>query len=251
MSVQPICNHLGYGRIVCCLSLLLLLTATGCERRPVEQEAPPDDDLLMLGKPYGGQRLPAKGSLSYRFMTTTRGAYLIIVSDVTAPSRVVLQHPKKTCYLTGNGSCELVSSPRETYGFKIIEEGGQGMEFTLRVIHGWGSNFFEGVTADPVPVSVGQPYLGSVGVNMSSFYRFKTSARTAYTITVSQTHSNLSWVLFDRWVFDIILRGCDVHDGARDESCKLTGLWPHTEYYMMVSEQSGVPGNFQLLVQEQ
>ena len=241
-------NRRRGGRLLCWLLPALVLAFPGCQRKPAERQAD-EGPLLTLGQPYAHRQLPAGGSLSYRFRTDRRGAYLIIMSDVAEPSPVTLKHPKRTCYLAGNGSCELVSSPDEAYDFEISSDDGRALDFTLLVTHVYDTESFEGVTADPVRVSLERPYLGTVGGRQFSYYRFMTDGRKSYRISLKGTHSDLSWVLFDRWVFDIILHDCDAHPGAKDESCPLSGLWPDTEYFMLVSERSGVPGTFRLLVE--
>ena len=226
-----------------------LLLAAGCEKKEPPPAEVSDKPLLVLGKSYPAQRLPAGGEVGYRFRTTARGAYLIIVSDVAAPADVTLKHPKKTCFLAGNGSCELVSSPDEAYDFQISQKGGEAFSFTLLVTHVTGTASFEGVTTAPLPIRIGRPHQGRVGMQNSSYYRFVTGSRPDYTISATGAHSDLSWVLFDRWFFDIILHVCDAHPGAQDETCTLSRLDPHTLYYMKVTEASGVPGTFELLVQ--
>ena len=101
-------------------SVPVLLLESGCEK-----EAPKpvvDDSLLTLGTAYPNQRVAPNGTARYRFKTTRNGPYLIIISDVANPSDVTLKHPKRTCYLLGNGSCELISSPDIIYDFEVIEE---------------------------------------------------------------------------------------------------------------------------------
>lgn len=230
--------------LLCLLALAAIWS--GCKEKKAPEVV--DDSLLVLGRAYPDQRVEPGGTARYRFRTTRRGPYLIIVSDVAEPSDVTLNHPKRTCYLLGNGSCELISSPDETYDFEIIEESGKPLAFTLRVIPTDGLGLFEGVTTDPLPIQVGQTHFGSVGVKESSYYRFNTGAGTKYTISVSGVHSDLSWVLFDRWFFDVILLNCDNSAGAADESCPITARWPHTQYFIKVVEQSGVPGGFSLAV---
>jgi hypothetical protein len=236
------------ARFTAPLFCLLLLAAvwSGCEEKKAPEVV--DDSLLVLGRAYPDQRVAPGGTASYRFRTTRRGPYLIIVSDVAAPTEVTLTHPKRVCYLLGNGSCELISSPDETYEFEIVEGSAKPLVFTLRVIPTDGLGLYEGATTDPLPIAVGQTHQGSVGVKESSYYRFNTGAGKKYNISVSGVHSDLSWMLFDRWFFDVILLNCDNHAGAADESCPITARWPHTQYFIKVVERSGVPGGFSLAV---
>lgn len=228
-------------------SVPLLLFVSGCEK-----EAPKpvvDDSLLVLGKAYPNQRVAPNGTARYRFKTTRNGPYLIIISDVAEASDVTLKHPKRTCYLLGNGSCELISLPDKTYDFEVVEESGKPLEFTLRIITTDGLGLYEGMTTDPVAVYLGQSHSGRVGAREFSYYQFRTGSGTNYEISVTGVHSDMRWVLFDRWAFDVILHNCDTDAGASDEICQISSLWPNTDYYLTVAEKSGVPGDYTLMVQ--
>lgn len=218
----------------------------GCGREPAPQPETTDKPLLALESPYSGQLLAAGRSAAYRFHAPYRGAYLIMITENDVPARMRIDHPKGTCFIRGNGSCELISSPDESYDFRVSEAEGRDVRYTLTVTHTDGTGRYEGLVAEPVTLAAGQARQGRVGVHESSYYRFRTGEATAYTIALSGTHSDLSWKLFDRAVFDVILFVCDAHPGAHDETCQVGPLHPDTPYYLMVSEQSGVPGDYTL-----
>ena len=131
----------------------------------------------------------------------------------------------------------------------MIEGSGKPLEYTLRIIPTDGLGLYEGMTTDPVAIDLGQSHSGRVGVKEFSYYRFRTGSGTNYKISVTGVHSDIRWVLFDRWAFDIILHNCDADAGASDEICQISSLWPNTDYYMKVAEKSGVPGEYSLVVQ--
>ena len=242
-------------RISAIIRLMLLLACivpvnflvSGCEKEKPELVV--DDSLLVLDKSYPNQRVAPNGIVRYRFRTTRNGPYLIIISDVAKPSDVTLINPKRTCYLLGNGSCELISLPNIIYDFEVIEESGKSLEFTLKIIPSDGLGLYEGVTTDPVAINLGQSHSGRVGAREFSYYRFRTGSGTSYKISVTGVHSDMRWVLFDRWAFDVILHDCDADAGASDEICQISSLWPNTDYYLTVAENSGVPGEYRLMVQ--
>lgn len=228
--------------------LPMLLVLAACERRPVQQAAAPDESLLVLETPYPGQQLGESGEAQYRFRAARRGAYLIVVSDNPHPLSITLTHPKRTCYLVGNGSCELVSGPDETYDFQISSDSGEDARFTVMVTHSEGRGQFEGEVGDPVAIDVSSRHRGTVGVRESSYYTFRPAAAGPHTISLTGARSNLVWRLFDAPVFDVILQECDFHPGAVDESCRTLPLHAKQTYYVKVEELSGVPGSYRLMV---
>lgn len=229
------------------ISVPVMLLVSGCEKETPELVV--DDSLLVLDKSYPNQRVAPNGTAHYRFRTTRNGPYLIIISDVANPSDVTLINPKRTCYLLGNGSCELISLPNIIYDFEVVEESGKALEFTLKIIPTDGLGLYEGMATDPVAINLGESHAGRVGAREFSYYRFRTGRGTSYKISVTGVHSDMRWVLFDRWAFDVILHNCNAEAGASDEICQVSSLWPDTDYYLTVAENSGVPGEYSLMVQ--
>ena len=228
--------------------LLSLVVMAGCEREIDTPPPEPDDSLLTLEQPYTKQTIRVDRPGEFRFRTQKRGAYLIVVSDNPKGVPIRIKHPKRSCSIIGNGSCELVSSPDETYDVRITTDSLEEVEYTLTVSHTEGRGLFQGDVSRPVTLAGGQAHGGAVGVKEASFYSFKTDTSGSYTISVTGAHSNLLWRLFDAPMFDYVLQECDSHSGAGTEACKTLPLHPNTRYYVKVEERSGVPGDFDLRI---
>lgn len=222
--------------------------SVACDAEFEKEPPPPDDSLLKLEKAYTKQKMSNAASVDFRFRTTQRGAYLILVSDNPLGVPITIEHPKRTCYIEGNGSCELVSSPDETYDFHISTTSPEVVEFTLTVSQTEGRGRFEGGASEPVTLGVEYMHSGSIGVKESSFYAFNTDQSGPHTISVSGGHSDLLWRLFDAPSFDFVLQECDFLPGAGTESCRTSALHSDTRYYVKVEEISGVPGDYDLTI---
>jgi hypothetical protein len=233
----------------CALPLLLVLLAAGCEYEEQHPLRPDDDSLLKLEAPYPGQRVSWNKPAAYRFWAEQRGAYLIVVSGNTESVPLTIGHPMRTCFIQGNGSCELVSSPFQVYDVQIATEWGHEATFTLRVTHSEGKGRFQGEVGRPVGLELNAPADGTVGVRESSYYTFTTGTGGPHTIRLAGTESDLLWLLFDREVFDVILQECDAEPAARDEVCHTPPLRRNTRYFLKVEERSGVPGRYALKVE--
>lgn len=238
--MRPIGLLLGLG------ALLVMSLTSGCDKPP-DVQAPPDDDVLKLEKAYTNQKLGDKGSAEYKFRADKRGAYLIMVYGNPSPLEITLKHPKKTCYLLGNGSCELVTGPDESYDFQVTSDTGDAVEFNVMVSHSEGRGRYEGEVKRPVGLAPGAEHNGTVGVRESSYYSF-TAGGGMHTIALTNTQSDLTWRLFDAQDFDVILQECDFKAGASDEVCQTFPLNGGQRYYVKVEEKSGVPGPYRLRV---
>ena len=207
-----------------------------------------DPSWLKLEQSHPRRSFDEGGSTEFTFYAEQRGAYLIVVADNSSALPLTIQHPKKTCHIFGNGSCELVTSPDEVYTVKIFSPQKKPASFTLLVTHSEGKGRFEGQATAPVELRVGFPHRGSVGIWESSHYAFTGTRDGIYTIALSGGRSNLAWRLFDREAFDIILQQCDTHAGAGAETCPTAPLAAKKRYFLKVEEMSGVPGEYQLRV---
>lgn len=229
------------------LGLALALGLVACENGKLPPPPPPDDGLK-LEKAYTNQELEAWGTAEYKFHAEKRGAYLIMVYGNPTPLEITLKHPKKTCFLLGNGSCELVTGPDEAYRFEVTSDSGEPVVFSLKVSHSEGTGRYEGEVGRPVSVPANAQHEGTVGIRESSYYSFTTGPGGNHTIALTGTQSDLVWRLFDAAEYDVILEECDFHAGASDEVCRTRPLWPDTRYYVKVQEQSGVPGPYRLQI---
>ena len=107
----------------------------------------------------------------------------------------------------------------------------------------------EGSIASPVnlgTVSTAFTRTGSVGANGTSFYTFTTgSTAGTYTVSLTNTHSDLSWGYATDSTFTAPAFICDNHvtPGANDEICS-SSLAAATTYYLAVDEWYNVAGTF-------
>ena len=108
----------------------------------------------------------------------------------------------------------------------------------------------EGSTGSPVNLGVANTTLtraASIGALGSSYYKFTAgSSSGAYTISLSSTHSDLSWDLYSSSNYWIA--SCDANITAVDETCTTPALTAGLVYYLNVDEWDMVAGSFTLSV---
>ena len=111
----------------------------------------------------------------------------------------------------------------------------------------------EGTIANPVNLGTASTTLthsGSVASYDTSFYRFTTGpTATYYTISLTNTKSDLSWDLYDNAGFLLAgwVEGCDNELFAQDEICSIS-LSSATTYYLAVDEWDHVAGTYTLTI---
>ena len=108
----------------------------------------------------------------------------------------------------------------------------------------------EGSPGSPVNLGVANANLihaGSIGSWGTSYYKFMAgSSSGTHTISLTSTHSDLSWDLYNSsysWV-----ASCDNIYAAGDETCSTPPLTPGSAYYLSVDEWDMVAGSFTLTV---
>jgi hypothetical protein len=107
----------------------------------------------------------------------------------------------------------------------------------------------EGTLKNPINLSIDIPRNGQIAANGDSYYWFKTDEVGRYTISLTNTQSDLSWWLFDDRYFSNLLWCCDNnYKSIGDEIEDTPILDKGTVYYLMVSEWSGVAGTFTVTV---
>ncbi len=108
----------------------------------------------------------------------------------------------------------------------------------------------EGSPGNPVNlgvITVSTTHAGSVGTAGTSYYRFTTGPTSgSYTISLTSTHSDLSWSLYDGAYYFLDL--CDNQYTAGDEVSSTPVLSANAVYYLAVDEWDGVAGSFTLTV---
>ncbi|MCB9736032.1 MAG: hypothetical protein H6745_25885 [Deltaproteobacteria bacterium] len=109
----------------------------------------------------------------------------------------------------------------------------------------------QGSASDPVVLTLGTPYDGSVVAFGTSYYQFTTPGpdQGLYKVALTETHSDLRWELYSN--LDVTAAGsfvgaCDHSALVNDEVCGFS-LQPETTYYLRVMEADGVGGGFTLL----
>ncbi|MDH5752813.1 MAG: hypothetical protein OEZ59_10415 [Deltaproteobacteria bacterium] len=111
----------------------------------------------------------------------------------------------------------------------------------------------EGSIYNPVfsTLTVGTPsdeLIDEYGLN---HYEFTTGAADAvYTISLTNTNSDLNWELFANAELSLWMDECDTSLVAEDEICVTPLLAANTTYYLRVSEWDFVLGGFTILVEE-
>ena len=111
----------------------------------------------------------------------------------------------------------------------------------------------EGSIASPVTlgtVSTTITHTGSISADGTSFYTFTIgSTAGSYTISLTNTKSDLDWVLFSDSGFTTFIKLCDDHKspGANNERCSVS-LIAGTTYYLAVDEYEAVAETFTLTV---
>lgn len=117
-----------------------------------------------------------------------------------------------------------------------------------------GAGAGEGTTSNPVALGVVDTtvtHSGSVGVAGDSYYSFTTDAcGGAYSISLTNTQSDLGWWLFSKSTYTItdLIDWCDSLYTAGTESCTTPTLTPNTTYFLDVAEYDGVAGTYALNV---
>lgn len=108
----------------------------------------------------------------------------------------------------------------------------------------------EGTESTPVTLTVGTPHDGSISKLGTSYYRFATTASSAYRISLTNTSSDLSWTLYSNSDFTVTLKDCDNSFEKGDEVCTSgSALTAGTTYYLSVDEDDLVAGTYKLLVE--
>ena len=105
------------------------------------------------------------------------------------------------------------------------------------------------------PVNLGTPattitHAGSVSAYGTSFYTFTTGLTSGYyTISLTNTHSDLSWAFADSGFTTPIIMICDNFEtpGANNEICSVT-LTAGTTFYLAVDEWDTVAGTYTLTI---
>ena len=109
----------------------------------------------------------------------------------------------------------------------------------------------EGSIGSPVnlgTVSTTVTHPGSVGALGTSFYQFTTGSTTgSYTISLTNTQSNLSWDLYSDSFTTPVGSTCNNSNttGPNNESCSVT-LTAGVTYYLAVEERDTVAGTYTL-----
>lgn len=111
----------------------------------------------------------------------------------------------------------------------------------------------EGSIASPVNLGTASSTLshsGSIGAIGTSYYRFTTGPAGLYTISLTNTQSDLSWELFSGSNFASgLVQICDniLVSGPANETCTAT-LSASTTYYLTVDEWDSVAGTYTLTI---
>ncbi len=202
------------------------------------------------------------GTSYYRFTTNANAtsSYTIAVSNVTPTATLTILVYSDPAFSYGSEVATCYSSaqclasglgPATAYYVKVMNataiSGGQSSTYSIVVIPG-GS---EGYPAGPVALTVGQATAASVDGKSSSYYAFTTAdtgVGGSYTVSLTNTQTNLSWTVYSDAGFTTSLGSCDTVTtaGAGDETCATANLDPNTTYYLKVSNAEAAASSFTL-----
>ena len=209
------------------------------------------------------------GTSFYTFTTgSTAGTYTISLTNTNSDlDWVLLSDSGFNTLITwcdnhvtsgaNNEICSVILAAGTAYYLAVDEYDSVAGSFTL-TINPPGSSSTplpanEGSIASPVSLGTASTtitHAGSISADGTSFYTFTTgSTAGTYTISLTNTHSDLSWDLFSNSGFTSLVRYCDnfVTIGANNEICSAT-LTAGTTYYLAVDEWDIVAGTFTLTV---
>ena len=109
----------------------------------------------------------------------------------------------------------------------------------------------EGSVASPITVTVANEYGAMVGPWGVSYYQFMAISDMQYTVSLTNTASDLSWTLYSNSSFTSVITDCDNSFSPVDEVCSTgVSLAANTMYYLSVDEWDNVAGAFTILVSE-
>lgn len=107
----------------------------------------------------------------------------------------------------------------------------------------------EGTPSEPVTLTVGTSHSGSINKFGTSYYRFTATTNGTYRISLTNTNSDLSWVLFSNPDYFGLIKSCDNFMEKGDEVCTTgSALTAGTTYYLSVDEDDDVAGTYKLQV---
>lgn len=108
----------------------------------------------------------------------------------------------------------------------------------------------EGSVDSPVTVTAENPYSGSIGPDGDSYYQFMAPTTGIYTISLTNTKSDLSWTLFSNSFFSNVMADCDMNidAGPANEICDTPTLTGGNTYYIGIIEWDDRGGTFTLTV---
>lgn len=259
---------LGTSQFLLSLCFIFLLSAcggggggtptssTGTEPLPIEVSTGGDTSAnpaaLTLDTVYADS-ITAVGKSYYKFTTDNREfAYRIDLQELTSNFIINVYSDSgfsnlvDSCYQsTNNDDCETrLFAADTTYYIELQESSVAQDDFTIaikRIITG------EGEMDTPIVLTVGSPYIGTVGPRrlssrMVSYYKFTTnSADSTYTLSLQGATNDVRWKLYSGyWTGPV--RDCDKIWDAGDESCTTVTLTGNTEHHLMV-EAEGIEGS--------
>ena len=116
---------------------------------------------------------------------------------------------------------------------------------------GSGGGTAEGTLGAPATVTVGVARASSISASGRNFYKFVAASTATATISLTNTQSDLAWLLFSDAAHTNLIWICDnffTTPGPADETCTTQALVSGATYYMRVDEWDDVAGTFTLLV---
>ncbi len=257
IEVDRLASRRSCITVVAVVGLTLVLLATGCDQSGsgLKSEGTPSNPVtLTVGVTHSGS-VGRCGISFYRFTTTDESEYTIALTNTQSDLSWDLYDSSWShlmeCDDHYHAADEIATTPvlpaGTTYHLAVEEWDCVAGRFTLLVSTGvWAGPRNEGSFSDPLVLTVGVIHSGMVGQYGTSYYRFTTTVLGSYTISLTDTQSDLSWDLYDsNWSH---LMECDDHWHAADEIATTPVLPAGTTYHLTVDEWDGVVGRFELLI---
>jgi hypothetical protein len=219
--------------------------------------------------------ISAEGTSFYTFTAgSTAGSYTIsltnthsdllwaVLSNSDFMNGILMECDNFVTAGANNEICSVTLSAGTTYYLGVAEWDKVAGTFTLTIIPPGSAGTTppssvpsnEGSIASPANLGTVSPpiltHAGSISAGGASYYLFTTASTSgSYTISLTNTHSDLEWTVFSNSGFTSLVKDCNNFptSGANNESCSVT-VTAGTIYYLRIKEWDNVAGTYTLTI---
>lgn len=180
------------------------------------------------------------GGKSYYYFNAAPGSYTISLTNASASVGWTLY--SNPSFTTSLDSCGIFTSTKTC--FANVATGGSyyimvvnysfssGTYYTITVTAGGGN---EGTISNPITLPVGAGYSATIDNDGMSYYSFVAVRDGSYTVSLTNTHTDLEWALFSNPTYtSYLVFACDTTYNAGNETCSTPNLVSGTTYYLRV-----------------